>query len=128
MELKIYKRGQAAYTRLFTSLTVFFIVAVGCYRLYDQLRMVGNPWIEVFVPAGIAAAAAAFLAWLSNRPSMADFFIAAEGEIKKVRWSSRKEIVASTTIVVIVVFVFSVLLFAADFFFAWLFMDTLNIY
>jgi len=92
------------------------------------LRMVGNPWIEVFVPAGIAAAAAAFLAWLSNWPSMADFFIAAEGEIKKVRWSTRKEIMASTTIVVIVVFVFSVLLFAADFFFAWLFMDTLKIY
>ncbi|HEV58615.1 MAG TPA: preprotein translocase subunit SecE, partial [Phycisphaerales bacterium] len=80
------------------------------------------------VPAGIAAAAAAFLAWLSNWPSMADFFIAAEGEIKKVRWSTRKEIMASTTIVVIVVFVFSVLLFAADFFFAWLFMDTLKIY
>jgi preprotein translocase subunit SecE len=68
------------------------------------------------------------LAWLSNRPSMADFFIAAEGEIKKVSWSSRKEIVASTTIVVVVVAIFTILLYAADLLFAVLFRQVLNVY
>ena len=127
MELRIYKRGQGYYTRLFTALAIFLIVAVGCYRLYDRLQG-GNPWVEVFVPAGIAAVAAVFLAWLSNRPNMADFLISAEGEIKKVSWSSRKEIVASTTIVVIVVIIFALLLLGADFFFAWLFRRGLKIY
>jgi preprotein translocase SecE subunit len=45
---------------------------------------------------------------------VADFFIAAEGELKKVNWSSRKEVAVSTLVVIIVVVVMAALLGATD--------------
>ncbi|MBN1817650.1 MAG: preprotein translocase subunit SecE [Sedimentisphaerales bacterium] len=130
MEFKIYKRGQGHHTRLWSAIILFAVVAVGCYRLHQELAALGNPWIQNFVPAGLAAAAALAISWVSNRPNVADFLIASEGEIKKVSWSSRKEIVASTTVVIIVVIFFGIMLTAADTVFAWLLTDvnTLNIY
>jgi preprotein translocase subunit SecE len=62
--------------------------------------------------------------WLVNKPSVANFMIAAEGEMKKVSWSSRQEIVVSTSIVIVVVIVMATLLGTTDFgftlFFNWL--------
>ena len=59
-----------------------------------------------------------------NRVSVADFMIAAEGEMKKVSWSSRKEIAVSTFIVIMVVIIMAVLLGVTDInfklFFMWL--------
>jgi preprotein translocase SecE subunit len=50
--------------------------------------------------------------------------IAAEGEMKKVSWSSKQEIAVSTLIVIAVVFIMAVLLGATDItfrtFFTWL--------
>ena len=50
--------------------------------------------------------------------------IAAEGEMKKVSWSSRKEIAVSTVIVIVVVIVMAVILYVTDLsfrvFFNWL--------
>jgi preprotein translocase SecE subunit len=47
--------------------------------------------------------------------------IAAEGEMKKVSWSSRKEIAVSTFIVILVVFISAVLLGVTDISFQLLF-------
>jgi preprotein translocase subunit SecE len=62
--------------------------------------------------------------WLVNKPSLADFLIAAEGEMKKVSWSSRQEIAVSTFIVIVVVISMAVLLGTTDIgfrtFFTWL--------
>ena len=57
----------------------------------------------------------AFLSfWLVNQRSFADFLIAAEGEMKKVSWSSRQEIAVSTFIVIVVVIVMAILLGTTD--------------
>ena len=78
------------------------------------------------VPVGLFAAFALFIFWLVNKHSVADFMIAAEGEMKKVSWSSRQEIVVSTTIVIIVVILTAILLGVTDItfrtFFTWLLM------
>ena len=62
--------------------------------------------------------------WLVNKHSMADFMIAAEGEMKKVSWSSREEIAVSTSVVIIVVVLMASLLGVTDLtfraFFNWL--------
>jgi preprotein translocase SecE subunit len=63
--------------------------------------------------------------WLVNKPTVADFMIAAEGEMKKVSWSSRKEIAVSTMIVIVVMIFLALLIGATDttfrLFFNWLF-------
>jgi preprotein translocase subunit SecE len=126
MGFDIYKRGQGYYTRLYSALVMFVIVAFGCYALHEKLRGT-NIWVETLVPAGLCVVFGLFIYWLMNKPNFADFLISAEGEIKKVSWSSRKEIIASTFIVIFVVVSLTVMLFAADFIFKYLFMEVLGI-
>jgi preprotein translocase subunit SecE len=128
MELKIYKRGQGYYTRLYTALIAFAIVAIGCYVLYLQLQGMGNIWVETLVPVGICVGFAILIYWLVNKPVIADFMIAAEGEIKKVNWSSRKEITASTIVVIFVVTFMACMLYFADLGFEFLFREVFKIY
>ncbi|MHC4154160.1 MAG: preprotein translocase subunit SecE [Planctomycetota bacterium] len=78
-------------------------------------------WLATMVPAGLFIVSGLLIFWLVNKPSVADFMIAAEGEIKKVSWSSRKEIAVSTFIVIVVVVVMAVLLGTTDLVFFQLF-------
>jgi len=59
---------------------------------------------------------------------VADFMISAEGEVKKVSWSSRLEVAVSTVIVICVVAVMAVMLWATDMSFSSLFMYVIRIY
>ena len=126
MSFEIYKRGQGYYTRLYSALMMFVIVAFGCYALHEKL-LGTNIWVKTLVPAGLCVVLGFLIYWLMNKPNFADFLIAAEGEIKKVSWSSRKEIVVSTFIVIFVVASMTIMLFAADFVFKYLFMEIIGI-
>ena len=126
MVFDIYKSGQGKNTRLFSAFGLAIIVAVGCWQLYNQLQArVENMWIETLIPVGLFVVMAFGIFILSNKPKVADFMIAAEGEMKKVSWSSKQEITASTLIVIIVVVCMALLLGATDLFFqlffGWLF-------
>ncbi|MHC4842842.1 MAG: preprotein translocase subunit SecE [Planctomycetota bacterium] len=123
----IYKSGQGKYTRMLSSLGFGLIISIGCYRLYKTLQMINwegwgltqraSLWVSTMIPAVLFIVLTFLIFRLINRPNIADFMIAGEGEMKKVSWSSRKEIVASTFIVIVVVIVMGVLLGVADLFF-----------
>ena len=126
MAFQIYKRGQGYYTRLFSALGGGVIVVFGCLRLYEKLGGldVGSNaqiLIQTLVPVGVFLAFGIFLFWLVNNSTVAGFMISAEGEIKKVSWSSRKEIAVSTLIVILVVFCMAALLATTDVCFQFLF-------
>jgi preprotein translocase SecE subunit len=121
MGFKLYKRGQGYHTRLWSGLVAFAIVIIGCYRLYQELQAY-NILLYTLVPTGVCVIFGGLIYWLVNKPAMADFMIAAEGELKKVSWSSRREIIVSTFIVICVVAVLGMILMAADFIFRLLFM------
>jgi preprotein translocase SecE subunit len=125
MVFKIYKRGQGKYTRLCSAFAAAIIAGLGCLKLYQRLQATDlGLWVETMVPAGLFVVLAVVISWLMNKPSVADFMIAAEGEMKKVSWSSKQEIAVSTFIVIVVVFVMAVLLGTTDIvfrtFFNWL--------
>lgn len=128
MNLNIYKKGQGKNARLGTAIGVFVIAAIGCWLLHLRLLPTDNPWIHTMIPAVVCALFGALVYWLSNIPALADFLIAAEGEIKKVSWSTRKEIANSTLIVIIVVAIMSIGLGAVDLGFQMLFRDLINLY
>jgi preprotein translocase subunit SecE len=123
----IYKSGQGKYTRMLSSLGFGLIIVIGCYRLYKTLQMIdwegwgltqrASLWVSTMIPAVLFVVLTFLIFRLINRPTIADFMIAGEGEMKKVSWSSRKEIVASTFIVIVVVIIMGALLGAADLFF-----------
>jgi len=125
MAFDIYKPGQGKYTRLCSAFGAAIVVGLGCLQLYETLDSADfGLWVKTMVPAGLFVVLAVLIFWLINKPSVADFMVAAEGEMKKVSWSSRKEIAVSTFIVIVVVFVMAVLLGVTDLsfqlFFAWL--------
>ena len=125
MVFGIYKRGQGKYTRLCSAFAAAIIAGLGCWRLYEKLQATDlGLWVETMVPAGLFAVFALLISWLANKPSVADFMIAAEGEMKKVSWSSKQEIAVSTFIVIAVVIIMAMLLGTTDLgfrtFFVWL--------
>ena len=125
MVFDIYKRGQGKYTRLCSAFGIAIVAGLGCLRLYEKLQARDwGLWVETMVPAGLFVAFAIVIFWLTNKPSVADFMIAAEGEMKKVSWSSKQEIAVSTFIVIVVVIIMAALLGTTDLgfkmFFTWL--------
>jgi len=135
MAFDIYKRGQGKYTRLCSGFGVAIIAGLGCFQLYVKLEPISWPiswrisqraalWIATMVPVGLFVALGLLIFWLINKPTVADFMIAAEGEMKKVSWSSRREIAVSTFIVIVVVILVAMLLGVTDLsfqmFFDWL--------
>jgi len=112
---QIYKRNQGKYTRICTALGAAIIIGLGCLRFYQQLEAADlNLWVETMVPAALFVVLCILTFYLVNKASVADFMIAAEGEMKKVSWSSRKEIFVSTFIVIVVVVFMAALLGVTD--------------
>jgi len=118
MNLSIYKRGQGKYTRLGSAGGAIAVMTFGCLQLYRTLEASDfGLWISTMVPVGVLLALSVLFFWLVNKPNIADFLIASEGEMKKVNWSSKQEIAVSTFIVISVVLILSALLGAADYVF-----------
>jgi len=134
MAFNIYKRGQGKYTRLCSAFGAAVVVGLGCLRLYSGLQGIewgfgqkGTLWVATMVPAGLFVVMAFLIYWLVNKPTVADFMIAAEGEIKKVSWSSRKEIAVSTFVVIIVVILLAAVLGLTDLGFSLFFSEVIGI-
>ncbi|MBN1766736.1 MAG: preprotein translocase subunit SecE [Sedimentisphaerales bacterium] len=130
MELKFYKKGQGYYTRMCTALAAAFVAAVGCWTLQGQLGAIRTSdmitadiksWIQAGVPLLIFSIICWTIFKVINMPRFADFLIATEGEMKKVSWSTKKEIITSTKVVVITVMIVALILTLVDLGFANLF-------
>ncbi|MCX5635931.1 MAG: preprotein translocase subunit SecE [Planctomycetota bacterium] len=125
MAFDIYKRGQGKYTRLYSAFAGILIVGLGCFQLYTKLQALDlGLWVETMVPVALFMILSVLVLWIVNKPTVADFMISAEGEMKKVSWSSKKEIAVSTFVVIVVVVGMAALLGVTDLglqlFFAWL--------
>ncbi len=133
MLIEKYKWGQGKNTRLYSAVAAAAIAAIGCWRLYEKLQSALNTdenlglWLSVVVPLGLFAAIAMFVYWMVNHKAVADFLIAAEGELKKVSFSTKQEIVVSTTVVIVVVVMMAVLLGVFDLIFNLFFTNVVGI-
>ena len=94
-------------------------------RLYGTLRPI-EMFEKMYLQAGLAGAAILIGAvllfyYISVNPKTGEFLIATDGEMKKVNWSTRKEVVGSTWVVVTTCFLMAGVLFVVDFLFKELF-------
>ncbi|MEP0843041.1 MAG: preprotein translocase subunit SecE [Phycisphaerae bacterium] len=126
--LRFYKPGQGYYTRMFTAVGASLLVLWGAAALFGQLSSLmstASPYrypVSYGVTVAFVLGLGGVIYWLvglSRRPN--DFFIATEGEMKKVSWSSRKDVVRSTKVVIASVVMLAALLFLADLFFMFFF-------
>jgi preprotein translocase subunit SecE len=138
LALKIYKPGQGYYTRIGTAIGLGILVLFGAQFVYEQLNgLIPQPGAgqessyRLPLLYGITTAfmlgMGALTYWVVGVHRKAnDFFIATEGEMKKVSWSSRKEVIKSTKVVVIVVVLMACFLFFFDIAFM-LFFGAINV-
>jgi len=129
MALGIYKKGQGYWTRLMSAIAFGLLVLMGAVWVWDLLATarIGN--IEtVYVQAAAIVVVLGVFGWLgfyliALKPKVVDFMIATEGEMKKVNWSNRREVLGSTWVVIALVFIIAMYCFSADrifqFFFQW---------
>jgi len=144
----IYKSGQGYWTRMGTAAAALLLAVLTVGFLYQQLPVALTP---AFTPSNIdtmsipvrqqalthatvlarnttMAICAAFLIgfallvfFLMNKPTNADFMIATDSEMKKVNWTSRKELIGSTKVVIGFMFLIAFLLFGLDVVFGYFF-------
>ncbi len=125
-----YKPEQGKVTRTTTVVAAGALIAWGAYFIYDRLQVYeGDDWWRMLITIGIPLAFAIVLGSFAWRFSFAhsgtgDFMIATEGEMKKVSWSSRREIIGSTKVVILFTIAMAFYLFIIDFgfqrFFQWI--------
>ena len=127
MNLGIYKQGQGHWTRLMSFLGWGTMFAWGASWLWGQLAKIDfarNEQGEFIVEPQYIRGGAALLVviigailcyWFSyNNQRSGEFLISTESEMKKVNWSSKKEITGSTWVVVSIALLLGVVLFLID--------------
>lgn len=128
MDAGIYKKGQGYWTRLMSAIALGLLVAMGANWIWNELQRLPVTGVEpVFVSAtGATIFMLAFGLigfWLiARKPRVVDFMIATEGEMKKVNWSTRREILGSTWVVIALTIFIAVLCFVVDLLFQRIFM------
>ena len=121
MGLQLYKSGQGRYLRAGTGVAVGLVDLVVAYYLYTLLdRYVADTvayraYLAYGIPAALFAGLGVAAFFYMNRPNVVDFLVATETEMKKVSWSSRAELLGSTTVVIMTVVGLADLIFLFDF-------------
>lgn len=123
---EVYKRGQGYYTRMGTAVGGGVLILAGARFLFHQLVFESDApwtlWVQTGIPVSVIVGLGVLLYWLAgvNRKSC-DFMIATEGEMKKVSWSSKRELIGSTKVVILFSILIAALLFVVDILFMLLF-------
>ena len=115
---EIYKKGQGTTARWIAAVGMGALAAFGTFELYDSLSaltgsLFGVTW-GMLISIVVFLGAAALIAWLVNLPKFVDYLIMSEIELRKVSWPTREELKRQTTVVIIALVAFSLVLWVAD--------------
>ena len=80
-------------------------------RLQNIATVVAVVFLAAFAGVGL---------WLMNKPRYVDFMIATDSEMKKVNWTSRRELMGSSKVVIIFMLLMALYLFVNDTIFGYL--------
>jgi preprotein translocase subunit SecE len=124
----IYKSGQGYWTRMGTVGGAGIIAVLTAQFLYDQARVWFKDSTGHTRQSMVLGLVFAFLAIfalivyrITNRPKVVEFLIATDAEMKKVNWTSRKELIGSTKVVIVFMILIATILFVFDTVFAQVF-------
>ena len=116
----IYKKGQGYWTRMGTAIGAGLLGLMISFELYNQIQpfLHGSARRDRGIALGVAFAFLAiysgFCFWFINKPTTAEFLIATDSEMKKVNWTTRAELIGSTKIVILFMFLIALYLFLCD--------------
>ncbi len=122
----IYKKGQGYWTRICSAGGAGLLILLSARFIYEEIPPY-VPWLTshrkglLGVVVGISLAMALLIWRLMNKPSNVDFLIATDSEMKKVNWTSRRELFGSTKVVILFMFMIAAFLFTMDLYFTRIF-------
>jgi preprotein translocase SecE subunit len=124
----IYKKGQGYWTRMGTAIGAGLLGILITWQIYRYVpafvsqndasrgQRIG------LISAAIFAVLYGLIGWrVMNKPGNVDFLIATDSEMKKVNWTSKRELIGSTKVVILFMFAIAILLFVLDLLFNTLF-------
>ena len=120
MAVGIYKQGQGYWVRLMSAIGFGLLSLMGVAWLWDQVYGIQIGTIEpVYVSAAVTTIVMVTCGsigyyLIGRKPRMVDFMIATEGEMKKVNWSTKREILGSTILVILLTMFIALLCQIAD--------------
>ncbi len=114
--MQIYRKTQGRWTRLGTVVGAGVLIVIGAWYTWSELPS-GLGLFRAIIPLILMLACLYVLLRVVNSKRPADFMIATEGEMKKVSWSSKKEIIGSTKVVIVTLLIMGLVLFFVDLFF-----------
>jgi preprotein translocase SecE subunit len=118
----IRKRGQGYWTRMGTAAGAALVGALMLNFIFSERDSfnLSAGWAEAL--CGLFAVTYGLgVFYFMNRQTSVDFLIATDSEMKKVNWTSRKELMGSTKVVIIFMFVIAAYLFIMDIVFGYFF-------
>ena len=120
MSVGIYKQGQGYWVRLMSAIGLGLLVMMGVVWLWDQLSGTRIGEVEpVYIQGGVSVLTVSICGLIGyhligRKPKLVDFMIATEGEMRKVNWSTRREVVGSTVLVILLTLFIAVFCQIAD--------------
>ena len=123
----VYKSGQGYWTRMISAVAFGLLLAYGAFWIWAKAGA-GASVTQKYVAGSVALVFLAGLGsvafWLLGRnPRSVDFLVATEAEMKKVNWSTRREVMGSTGVVITTMLAIAVFSFVCDRVFALGFMQ-----
>lgn len=128
----IHKKGQGYWTRMGTVFAAILVGALAAHFLYEYVPAWFGPTgigleqkvarqVGIGVTGGFVAIFSLLMFWIMNKPYNVDFLIATDSEMKKVNWTSRRELIGSTKVVILFMFLIAAILFGIDIVFGYVF-------
>lgn len=109
----IARRLTATGAALVVLSLVFWVV-----QQLQVIRSEHRSMIQLLVAAVIILVSSVLIWWVINKPSVVDFLIATEAEMRKVNWPTRRELIGSTWVVVIGTLLMAMAVFGVDLIFS----------
>lgn len=119
----VVKSGQGKHVRWATALGIG-LLSFGCAVFSWEIvkRFTDNLTLLRVTPAAVLVVLAYLIfRFVGQHGGIVDFMIATEGEMKKVNWSSRKEVWGATRIVIVTLFALAFILAFVDIVFIFFF-------
>ena len=108
-----YKPGQGTWARGLTFAAIATLTVYGCWEWYWS-HLTDRVWVQMGIPAALAAATV-WCAWrLIHFPKFADFLISTEAEMNKVSWPSWKDVKTATIVVLALALLLAAFLYGVD--------------
>jgi preprotein translocase SecE subunit len=114
--LRVFKPGQGKWVRWCTAAGAGALAVAGAGFVREQLpRFTDSQYLLTLIPVACLLVIGYIIYWAVGRSeTIVNFMIATEGEMKKVNWSSRKEVWGATRVVIVTVLALAFVLFVVD--------------